>query len=393
MLKLSRQNLRIPGPTPVPEDIVEAMANPMINHRGPEFLDLLSRTTDRLKQVFMTRNDLYVLTASGTGALEAAIINTLSPGDKVLSATAGSFGDRFIDMAQAYGAEVERLEFEWGDALDPEAIRLALRDTPAFKAVLVTHNETSTGITHPLEEIAKIVKGEFGKLLLVDAVSSLGCIPLPVDGWNCDVVGTASQKGFMVPPGLAFISFSAEAWRAQKTATMPRFYFDLESAQRYLEQGQTPFTPNLSAWYGLSLALEKLLGEGLENVYERHRSIAQFTREGIKSLGLELLARDEKYASDTVTAVKIPESMDGPGFMKLLRTEENVVLAGGQGKLRDRIFRIGHLGDVSRDDIEGVLEALNKVLPKVGFSPNPPKGCSHVGQSRDERQGKGTVRP
>ena len=368
MIKLTRQNLRTPGPTPVPDDIVQAMTNPMINHRGPEFLDLISRTTEQLKQVFMTQNDLYILTSSGTGALEAAIVNTLSPGDGVLSATAGSFGDRFIDMARAYGAEVECLEFEWGHAVDPEAIRRSLRDSPAIKAVMVTHNETSTGVTHPLEEIAGIVKGDFGKLLLVDAVSSLGCIPLPVDGWDCDAVSTASQKGFMIPPGLAFISFSAEAWRAQKTAKMPRFYFDLESAYRYLERGQTPFTPNLTALYGLSMALDKLLQEGLENVYERHRRIAHFTREGVKSLGLELLAWDEAYASDTVTAVKIPESMDGAKFRGMLRAEENVVLAGGQGKLSDSIFRIGHMGYVSQEDIEEVFEALKKVLPKVGFS-------------------------
>ena len=368
MIKLTRQNLRTPGPTPIPDDILQAMSNPMINHRGPEFLDLISRTTGQLKQVFMTQNDLYILTSSGTGALEAAIVNTLSPGDKVLSATAGSFGDRFIEMAQAYGAEVERLEFEWGQAVDPEAIRRSLGHSPAIKAVMVTHNETSTGVTHPLEEIAGIVKGEFGKLLLVDAVSSLGCIPLPVDGWNCDGVATASQKGFMIPPGLAFISFSPEAWRAQKTAKMPRFYFDLESAHRYLERGQTPFTPNLTALYGLSLALDKLLQEGLEDVYERHRRIARFTRESVKSLGLELLAWDEAYASDTVTAVKIPESMDGAKFRRLLRAEENVVLAGGQGKLSDSIFRIGHLGYVSQEDIEEVFEALEKVLPKVGFS-------------------------
>ena len=368
MIKRARQNLRTPGPTPIPDDIMQSMSNPMINHRGPEFLDLISRVTEQLKQVFMTQNDLFILTSSGTGALEAAIVNTLSPGDKVLSATAGSFGDRFIDMAQAFGAEVERLDFEWGQAVDPEAIRRALADSPDIKAVMVTHNETSTGVTHPLQEIAGVVKGEFGKLLLVDAVSSLGCIPLPVDGWSCDAVATASQKGFMIPPGLAFISFSAEAWKAQKTATMPRFYFDLESAQSYLERGQTPFTPNLTALYGLSIALDKMLQEGLENVFERHRRIASFTRQGIKSMGLELLAWDEDYASDAVTAVKIPESMDGPKFMRMLRSEENVVLAGGQGKLSNSIFRIGHLGHVSQEDIEEVFAALKKVLPKVGFS-------------------------
>lgn len=368
MLKISKQNLRTPGPTPVPEDIVEAMSNPMINHRGPEFMELISRTTEQLKQVFMTRGDLYILTASGTGAMEASVVNTLSPGDKVLAATAGAFGNRFTELARAYGAEVQHLEFEWGEPVDPQAVRRALDGDTEIKAVLVTHNETSTGVTHSLEDIARVVKGEFDKLLLVDAVSSLACIPLPVDGWNCDVVGTASQKGFMVPPGLAFVSISEAGHEAQKTATMPRFYFDLDAAQRYLERGQTPWTPAVSAFYGLSLALDKLLDEGLENIYQRHARIGQFTRDGVRDLGLKLLVRDEAYASNTVTAIKMPEDIDGAKFTGLMRTEQNVVLAGGQGKLAGRIFRIGHMGYVSQQDIEEVLEALKLVLPKVGFS-------------------------
>ncbi len=192
-MTLVKQNLRTPGPTPVPDDVVEAMSDPMINHRGPEFVELIEEITEKLKQVFMTQNDLFILTASGTGALEAAIVNTLSTGDRVLAASAGAFGDRFADCAVAYGVDVQRLEFEWGDPIEPQAIRQALQADPSIKAVLVTHNETSTGVTHDVETIAKVVKGEFNKLFLVDAVSSLGCIPLPVDGWDCDMVGTASQ--------------------------------------------------------------------------------------------------------------------------------------------------------------------------------------------------------
>ena len=369
-MRIARQNLRTPGPTPVPDDIVEAMGTPMIDHRGPEFFDLISQATEGLKQVFMTQNDLFILTASGTGGLESLIVNSLSPGDKVLSATAGSFGDRFCEMASAYGAEVQRLEFEWGEAVDPDAVRHALNDYPGIKAVLVTHNETSTGVTHPLPEISQIVKGEFGKLLLVDAVSSLGCIPLPVDGWNCDLVATASQKGFMIPPGLSFVSVSPAAWEAEVEATMPRFYFDLRAAKSYLERGQTPFTPNVALVYGLQLALDRLLEEGMESVYERHASIAEFTRQGVKGLGLKLLAQDETYASNTVTAIRMPEEVDGPRLMSLMRTEENVVLAGGQGKLTGKIFRIGHLGHVTQEDIQEVLDALGRVLPRAGFSPS-----------------------
>ena len=369
-MRSARQNLRTPGPTPVPDDIVDAMGNPMIDHRGPEFFELITEATAGLKQVFMTQNDLFILTASGTGGLESLIVNSLSPGDRVLSATAGSFGDRFCEMATAYGADVQRLDFEWGEAVDADEVRRALNDDPGIKAVLVTHNETSTGVTHPLPEISHVVKGEFNKLLLVDAVSSLGCIPLPVDGWDCDMVATASQKGFMIPPGLSFVSVSQAAWEAEAEARMPRFYFDLRAAKSYLERGQTPFTPNVALLYGLQLALDKLLEEGMESVYERHASIAEFTRQGVKRLGLELLAQDEIYASNTVTAIKIPEEVDGSGLMSLTRTEENVVLAGGQGKLTGKIFRIGHLGHVTQDDIQEVLDALGRVLPRVGFDPS-----------------------
>ena len=368
MQRFPKQNLRTPGPTPIPDDVMDAMTNPMINHRGPEFQDLITRVTGQLKQVFMTQNDLYILTASGTGALEASIVNTLSSGDKVLAATAGAFGSRYVDLARAYGADVTHLEFEWGGPVDPGAIRQALRDDPKIRAVLTTHNETSTGVTHPVEAVSQVVKGEFDKLLLVDAVSSVGCVPLPVDGWNCDVVGTASQKGFMIPPGLAFISISEAGHKAQESATMPKFYFDLKIAQNYLERGQTPWTPALSAMYGLSHALDRLLEEGLENVFERHARMGQFTRDGIKDLGLELLVQDETFASNSVTAIKMPESIDGKKFAELVRTQENVVLAEGQGKLAGKIFRIGHMGSVTQDDIEEVFKAIKTVLPKVGFS-------------------------
>ncbi len=366
-MNIGYQNLRTPGPTPIPADIYAAMSDPMINHRGPEFFELITECTEKLKQVFMTTKDLFILTSSGTGALEASIVNTLSPGDKVLAASAGSFGDRYADALEAYGVAVQRVTFEWGEPVDPEAIRQGLQGDPEIKAVIITHNETSTGVTHDLQSIAQVVKGEFGKLLLVDAVSSLGCVPLPVDGWDCDVVSTGSQKGFMIPPGLAFISFGGAAWKAQESATMPRFYFDLAEAKKYLDRGQTPWTPNLSAMYGLRAALNNIFAEGLEALFDRHVSIGQFTRDGVRALGLELLCTDEARASNTVTAVKMPPHVDGEQLMEIMRTEENVVLAGGQGKLTGHIFRIGHLGYVAEDHIQEVLEALGRTLPRVGF--------------------------
>ena len=368
-MKIPRQNLRTPGPTPCPPEVLEAMGSAMVNHRGPEFKEIILGLTDKLKRVFMTQNRLYILTASGTGSLEAAVVNTLSPGDKVLAVSIGYFGDRFTEVANTYGADVTKLDFEWGAAADPDAIRRALKDDPGIRAVLVTHNETSTGITNDLETISRIVKSEFdNKLLLVDAISSLGCVPLPVDQWRCDVVCTASQKGLMVPPGLAFISVSEDAWQANKVARMPRFYFDLPAAQRYLERGQNPWTPGVSLCYGLDVALNMLLEEGMESVFARHARIADFTRSGIKALGLQLLA-DEAHASDAVTSVKIPEGVDGSELSELLRVEHSIVLAGGQGPLLKKIFRVGHLGKVSEADIQEVLQALETALPKVGYKP------------------------
>ena len=369
-MKLHVQNLRTPGPTPVPPQVLEAASGPMINHRGPEFKELILDLTEKLKQVCMTEHDLLILTASGTGCMEAAVINSLSPGDKVLAVTIGAFGDRFAEMAQVYGAQVKRLEFPWGNAADIDTIRSALNEDPEIKAVLVTHNETSTGVTNDLETISQVVKGEFDKLLLVDAVSSLGCIPLPVDQWQCDMVGSASQKGLMTPPGLAFICVSSKGWEAHKEAAIPRFYFDLSAAKRYLERGQTPWTPNLPLFYGLRAALDMLLEEGMEQVFERHRHIAQMTRDGLQDLGLELLA-DGPHASDTVTAVKMPEGVDGQRLMELLRSERNVVLAGGQSRLQGKIFRIGHMGYVKEEDIQEVFDALSWALPKVGFKLAP----------------------
>ena len=361
-------NLRIPGPIPVPDDILEAMAQPMINHRGPEFKEMLHRVTDRLKQVFETEGDVYILTASGTGAMEAAVVNTLSPGDKVLCASVGSFGDRFEQVARIFGADVIPLGFPLGTAVDVDRLSEALKANPGVKAVLVTHNETSTGVTNDLEAIAAVVKEEPERLLLVDGISSVCSIPLRTDAWQCDVVATASQKGWM-PPGLAFLSFSKRAWQAHAAATMPRFYFDVAQYRHYLEIGQPPYTPALSLIFALDLALEKILAEGIQNLYERHARIARMTREGVKSLGLTIFP-NESVASDTVTAVRVPEGVDVRKLVATMREEHNVVLAAGQESLRDKLFRIGHMGFTTPDQIRDVIDALAVALPKVGFAPS-----------------------
>ena len=362
-------NLRIPGPTPIPDQVLEASSRQMVNHRGPEFQELLVRLTKKLQDMFETKNDMFILTASGTGAMEAAIVNTISPGEKVLGATVGVFGTRFTQIAKAYGADVTEVTAPFGQALDPEDIRKALKADPSITTVYTTHNETSTGVTNDLAGIAQVVKGEFGKLLLVDAISSIGSVPCPVDEWDLDVVASGSQKGWMAPPGLAMISFSAKAWEAAATAKTPRFYFDLEAAKRYLEQReQTPWTPAVSVAYAMDTSLDMLQEEGLANVHERHARVAQVCRDGIRGLGLELFA-DEAVASNTVTAVKVPDGVEGSKLVGLMRTEYDVVLAGGQASLEGKIFRVGHLGYCSEDDIRGVIGALESALPRVGFQP------------------------
>jgi aspartate aminotransferase-like enzyme len=349
------------------------MARQMINHRGPQFAEMIHDLTAILKEMFQTKGDVFLLTCSGTGGMEAAIVNTLSPGDKVLSVANGFFGERFADIAEQFGAQVERLRFEWGQAVDPQAVRQVLSRNTGIKAVLVTHNETSTGVTNDLASISGVVR-EFEKLLLVDAISSLGAIDFPTDKWGCDIVVTASQKGWMAPPGLAMVSVSEKAWRANAEAKTPRYYWDFAKAKRFLEEkGQTPWTPALTTIYALAAALELFQREGLPNIVARHARVGGKAREEIKSLGLSLFPEDT-CASNTVTAVKAPDGLDVKMLLKILREEHNTVLAGGQQRLEGKIFRIGHLGYVNENDIDAVIEALKVALPQAGFSVEGARG-------------------
>ena len=359
--------LRIPGPTPCPDEVLQAMSRQMINHRGKEFADLIDKETAQLKKFCQTKGDVFILTGSGTGSMEAAIVNTLSPGDRVLSLSNGVFGDRFATIAEQFGADVNRVTFEWGKAVDPDEAKKALEADPKVKAVLVTHNETSTGVTSDLAAIGAIVR-EFDKLLIVDAISSLGCIDLQVDNWGCDVVVTGSQKGWMVPPGLALACVSDRAWKAHAEARMPRFYWDFSKAKSFLEKGQTPWTPAVSVFYALEVALDMMEKEGIQNIFARHARLGQMAREGVKSLGLSLFA-DEKHASNTVTAVASPDGVDSKKLVGTVKDEHGIVLAGGQASLGGKIFRIGHLGYVTEQDVDEVIRELRLALPKVGFKP------------------------
>ncbi len=361
--------LRVPGPTPLPDPVREAGARQMVNHRGPEFKALLVRVAEQLKAGFRTDHEVLILTASGTGALEAAIVNHLSPGDPVLAVSIGAFGDRFARIAVRYGADVRKLEVPWGQAADPPAVAGALQEMRAAgraaRAVLLTHNETSTGVTNPIAALAEAARAtEPEALLLVDGISGLGAIPFETDAWGLDVVTTGSQKSWMSPPGLAMICASPRAWAAAERATMPRFYFDLGLHREALARGETPWTPAVSVAFALEAALQLIQAEGYPAIFARHAACGAATRAGVQELGFELFA-DQRVASDTVTAVRLPEDLAWSDFNLALRAR-GLVLAGGQGALTGKIFRIGHLGAVTVDEILAALEIMETALLELG---------------------------
>jgi len=339
--------LFLPGPTPVPSRVVRAMSAPLIGHRNKAFSELYGRVQEGLRYVFRTENDVFVFPAAGTGAMEAAVVNLLSPGDRILVAVMGAFGERFVDIATAFGAEVETIEVPWGQAPDAELIAERLRADKGgrIKAVFVTHNETSTGVTLDLQGIAAAV-APHPALLVVDAVSSLGAIDLRMDEWGIDVVVTGSQKALMLPPGLSFCAVGPKAWEAVEKARMPRFYWDLRSYRKSAEKGQTPYTPAVSLWFGLAEALRMIQEEGLEAIQERHAVMGRMTRAGGQALGLKLLA-DPRVASNTVTAFQAPEGIKPGEIRRIMMDRYNMELAGGQKQLKDTVFRIGHLGYVA----------------------------------------------
>ncbi len=368
-------NLRIPGPTSLPDDVREAGSRQMINHRGPEFGAILARVERRIKPFFGTTRQVFFLTSSGSGGLEAAIVNTLSPGDRVLGIAIGAFGERFAKIAQIYGADVTRLDVEWGRAADPAMVRAALRANPGYKAVLVTHNETSTGVMNPLAEIAAAVHAESpDTLILVDAVSGLGGVPFEMDEWGLDVVMTASQKTWMSAPGIAMIALSDRAWQANVSARMPRAYFDVASARDFAARGETPYTPAIAVMFQLDVALDTMEREGLDGVYRRHAAVAAATRAGLEALGFRLFA-DPSHFSSTVTNAWLPEGLDWKAFNAAL-LERHLVIAGGQGKLAGTTLRVGHLGDVDIDDILAVFSVLEEVMLQFGLPFTPGAGVA-----------------
>ena len=358
--------LLLPGPVPVAQPVLEAMAWPMINHRGPEFAELLSRLQRGMQPVFGTSGDVVFLGSSGTGGMEAAVASCFSPGDRVLSCPVGVFGKRFGEIARAHGCHVEVLETPLGAALDPAALRerLARDDAKGFRGILLTHNETSTGVQNDMAAIATVTR-RHDALTLVDSVSGLGASPFEMDAWGFDVVVTASQKAFAAPPGIAVIAASDRGWNAIESSSNARYYFDLRKAREFASKGQTPWTPPISVFYALAVALERYHADGLAANFERHAAYARAIRAAFEALGATIFSRPNAH-SVTVVAAYPPEGVDAGKLLDVLRNRYGVVLSGGQGELTGKIVRFGTMGDVSESDLLGAIAALELALADCG---------------------------
>jgi len=355
-------NLRVPGPTPVPPRVAAAGARPMVNHRGPEFAAVVGEIVENLKPYFGTEAEPLLLTGSGTGALEATVVNMLSPGDPVLAVTIGVFGNRFADIAAAFGADVRRVEAIWGQAMTPETVSDALTAQPDIRAVLITHNETSTGVTNDVASLARVVREAApDALILVDGISSIGALPFRMDEWDVDAAITGSQKAWMSPPGAAMVAVSERGWAANRRARIPRYYWDFERARKSAARRTMPYTPAVGVMTALGEALHLMHEEGVEAIFARHRHIGNLARSGIANLGLQLFP-PEAVASNTVTAARVPDGVDASALLSELRQRHGVVLGSGQDILKGTIFRIGHMGYVGEADIEHVIERLGLAL-------------------------------
>jgi aspartate aminotransferase-like enzyme len=364
---MKKNFLLTPGPTPLPPQVLEAMSRPIIHHRTPAFQAILKEATEGLKYVFQTTSDVFMISSSGTGAMEAAVINLLSAGDTALVVQGGKFGERWTEICQAYGITAEVLDVEWGKGVDPVEIAKRLKANPKIKAVFTTLCETSTGVFNDLEAIGKVVK-ETPAVLVVDAISGLGAIDIKTDAWFCDVVVSGSQKGLMLPPGLGFISVSAKAWKLVEVSKSPRYYLDLRKAKKALDKTDTPFTSSITLIIALNEALKMIKEDGLENIFARHKKMAEATRAAMKGLGLELFA--PSASSDAVTAVKLPAGIDGEKLVKTMRDTYGVTIAGGQAELKGKVIRIAHMGYIGEFDIILGISCLEKVLQQSGYKFN-----------------------
>jgi aspartate aminotransferase-like enzyme len=359
-----KRYLVTPGPTPVPPEVLAATAQPMIHHRGPDFRATLARVIERLRLVFRTENEMLTFTSAGTGVMESAVQNLCSPGDRVLVVSHGYFGERFAAIAQAYGCDLAHLRYPWGESPSADDVGEKLGDMDGTKAVFLTHSDTSTGVVSDLRSIAERLNGT-DAILVVDAISSLAAVPLETDAWGLDVVITSSHKALMCPPGLAFASVSDRAFEAGRSALSPRYYFDWERTRAAQEKGENPFSPAISLYLGLDVALGMIVEEGVEAAHERHVRLGRACRAGVKAMGLELFSPDEDRAA-VVTAIRMPPDVDGQAVVRSMRERSGVTIIGGQGELRGKIVRIGHIGYVDVFDVTTALAALEVAMVEAG---------------------------
>jgi aspartate aminotransferase-like enzyme len=362
-------NFRLPGPTPLPPPVLEAMQRPMIPHRGPAFKALYRDTLRMARLAHRTDSPVLTWPGSGSAGWEAAIVNLLAPGDPVLATVCGAFGERFAKVGAAFGLDVRRLEVPWGEAIAPAALRAALEANPEVRAVFITHNETATGVTNPLRELAAVVR-DHGALVIVDGVSGAGALPLEFDAWGIDFLLSGAQKAWMTPPGLMIAAVGPRAWEATARSGYPRFFWDLEAARKAADEGMTPTTPPLTMIYAFHAALRMMEAEGMENVWARHRRIGELTRTGLRAAGLRVFG-DPAHASDTVTAFLPPDGVTARQFLARLREDHRVEAQGGQGPYADSMVRLGHMGWVEEPEMREAVAACAAVARAVAGAGAP----------------------
>ncbi len=364
---MAKRYLMTPGPTPVPSEVLLSQAQPIIHHRTKEFSKILAGVVENLKYIFQTKNEVLIFASSGTGAMESAIANLFSSGDKVVVAVNGKFGERFAEIANSYGLQVEVLNYPWNQVVNPNDIKAVLERDLNIKGVFVVQSETSSGVLNDVETIGKIVH-QHPALLVVDSITGLGAVEVKTDDWHLDVVMTGSQKGLMLPPGLACVAVSQKAWQAVEKSNLPKYYFSYKKARAALKKNPptTPFTPAVSLIIGLGRALDQMRQEGLENIIARHQQLAEATRRGLEAIGLKLFAPKEGRGN-AVTPVWVPEGIDGKKLVNLLKTKYSITIAGGQADYAGRIFRIGHLGYFDKFDILTALAGLEMALLELGY--------------------------
>ena len=364
---MQKKYLMTPGPTPVPAEVLLAQARPMIHHRTPDFSAILMEAVDGLKYVFeTTESDALIMSCSGTGVMESAFANCFCPEDTVVVARNGKFGDRMVQLGKAYGLNVIDLSYEWTETVDPADIATALEENPGVRGVVVVQSETSSGVLNDVKAIGAIVAEHAECVFIVDSITGIGAVECKTDEWHLDVVMTGSQKGLMLPPGLAALTVSPKAWRAYERSTLPKFYFDWMRYKKNIEKETTPFTPPVSLIIGLVEALRMIREEGIENTIARHSRLAEATRQGCEALGLRLFAPPEGRGS-AVTPVWVPEDVDGKAIVKIMKDTYGVTIAGGQDAYAGRIFRVGHLGYFGDFDIITTLAALEMTLAQLGY--------------------------